>query len=163
MTTQRSFVALSVLDVGCGKGRFARVVKENFPQADVWGLDISPEMLKYVPPEISTRAGVMTQLPFPDSEFDFVYATESLEHAVDTKAALSEMCRVLKPGGGLVIIDKNAQYFGRLQTPSWEKWFGREELESLLKRDCRHVSSRFISYWADVEPDGMFIAWLATK
>ena len=77
--------------------------------------------------------------------------------------AVGEMCRVLKPGGRLVIIDKNAEQSGRLETPPWEKWFHREELEKLLRRDCREVSSRFISYWEDVEPDGLFIAWMAEK
>jgi malonyl-CoA O-methyltransferase len=152
-----------VLDVGCGKGRFARILKERFPGAEIWGLDISPEMLKYVPADIHARAGLMTELPFPDAEFDCVYATESLEHAVEIDKAVGEMCRVLKPGGRLVIIDKNAEHFGRLETPAWEKWFHRKELESLLRRWCGEVSSRFISYWEDVEPDGMFIAWLAEK
>lgn len=152
-----------VLDVGCGKGRFARILKERYPSAEVWGLDISPEMLKYVPADIQTRAGLMTELPFSDAEFDCVYATESLEHAVEIDRAVGEMCRVLKPGGRLVIIDKNAEHFGRLETPVWEKWFHRKELESLLRRWCGEVSSRFISYWEDVEPDGMFIAWLARK
>ena len=41
--------------------------------------------------------------------------------------------------------------------------FHREELEKLLRRDCRQVSSRFISYWEDVAPDGLFLAWLAVK
>ncbi len=152
-----------VLDAGCGKGRFARVLQENFPAAEIWGLDISPEMLKHVPAPIHTRQGALTELPFPDTHFDCVYATESLEHAVEIDRAVAEMCRVLKPGGRLVIIDKNAEYFGKLKTPAWEKWFHRGALERLLKRDCREVSSRFISYWEDVEPDGMFIAWLASK
>src|ERR1051326_4016774 len=38
-----------VLDVGCGKGRFARVLQERHPAAEIWGLDISEEMLKPVP------------------------------------------------------------------------------------------------------------------
>ena len=99
-------------------------------------------MLKYVPRGIQTRAGSMTELPFPDGQFDCVYATESLEHAVEIDRAVGEMCRVLKPGGRLVIIDKNAEQSGRLETPPWEKWFHREELEKLLRRDCREVSSR---------------------
>ena len=44
------------------------------------------------------------------------------------------MCRILKPGGRLAIIDKNAEHHGRLKTPEWEKWFRREELEKLLRR-----------------------------
>ena len=152
-----------VLDIGCGKGRFARILLDENPGAELWGLDISEEMLKFVPPDIHTRAGSMTELPFESASFDCVYATESLEHAVDIETAVSEICRVIKPGGRLVIIDKNAEQAGRLETPPWEKWFHREELEKLLRRDCRQVSSRFISYWEDVEPDGLFIAWLAEK
>lgn len=152
-----------VLDVGCGKGRFARILHERHPSAEVWGLDISEEMLKYVPEGIHTKAGSMTDLPFDDGAFDAAYATESLEHAVEIDRAVHEMCRVVKTGGRLVIIDKNADHFGKLKTPEWEKWFGRRELEQLLKRDCRVVSSRFISYWEDVEPDGMFLAWMAIR
>jgi malonyl-CoA O-methyltransferase len=152
-----------VLDIGCGKGRFARIVKERHPGAEVWGLDISEEMLRYVPPEIQTRAGSMTELPFPEGWFDAAYATESLEHAVEVDRAVAEICRVVKPGGRIAIIDKNAEHWGRLHTPEWERWFSRKELERLLSRYCHSVSSRFISYWEDVEPDGLFIAWLAEK
>ena len=61
------------------------------------------------------------------------------------------------------IIDKNAEHYGRLKTPEWERWFTRRELEGLLARHCRRVESRFISYWEDVEPDGLFIAWTAER
>lgn len=152
-----------VLDAGCGKGRFARVLKQRHPAAELWGMDLSEQMLKYVPEEIRTRAGSLTAIPFDDAAFDAVYATESLEHAVEIERAVSELCRVLKPGGRIVIIDKNAEHTGRLQTPDWEKWFTRGELERMLGRHCREVSSRFISYWEDVEPDGLFIAWTGVK
>ncbi|MBV9746805.1 MAG: class I SAM-dependent methyltransferase [Acidobacteriia bacterium] len=152
-----------VLDVGCGKGRFARVFHEQEPSAEIWGLDISEEMLRYVPPGIQTRAGSMTELPFPDGWFDGAYATESLEHAVEIDKAVAEICRVVKPGGRIAIIDKNAEQWGKLKTPEWERWFTRKELERLLRRHCDEVSSRFISYWEDVEPDGLFLAWLAVK
>src|SRR6476661_91939 len=92
-----------VLDVGCGKGRFARVLAERHPSAGIWGLDISEEMLRYVPAGIHTRAGSMTELPFEDAWFDGAYATESLEHAVEIDVAVHEMCRVVKPGGRIVI------------------------------------------------------------
>ena len=152
-----------VLDVGCGKGRFARVLGEQFPGADVWGLDISEEMLSFAPACVKTQAGSMTELPFAASSFDCVYATESLEHAVEIERAVSEMCRVLKPGGRLAIIDKNAEHWGRFKTPAWERWFQRGELEKLLRRDCREVRSEFLSYWEDVAPDGLFLVWFATK
>jgi ubiquinone/menaquinone biosynthesis C-methylase UbiE len=152
-----------VLDVGCGKGRFARVFLAQEPAVELWGLDISEAMLRFVPEGIHTRAGSMTELPFADHFFDGAYATESLEHAVEIEKAVGEICRVVKPGGRIAIIDKNADQWGKLATPEWEKWFTRRELERLLRRHCREVSSRPISYWEDVEPDGLFLAWLAIK
>jgi len=152
-----------ILDVGCGKGRFARILHDDEPQAEIWGLDISEQMLRFVPAGIHTRAGSMTELPFDDASFDGAYATESLEHAVEIERTVSEICRVVKPGGRIAIIDKNAEQWGRLATPEWERWFTPNELKRLLRRHCSQVESRFISYWEDVEPDGLFVAWLAVK
>lgn len=151
------------LDVGCGKGRFARVLKERHPEGRIIGMDLAEAMLRCAPKEINPCSGSMTSLPFRSESCDAAYATESLEHAVDIEAAVAEICRVVKRGGRIVIIDKNAEHWGQLDTPPWEKWFHRKELEKLLRRHCRHVDSRFISYWEDVEPDGLFIAWTAEK
>jgi ubiquinone/menaquinone biosynthesis C-methylase UbiE len=152
-----------VLDAGCGKGRFARVLAERYPDASIVGLDLAEAMLRHVPASVRACAASMTTLPFPNGIFDRAYATESLEHAIDTEAAVAELCRVVRPGGRIVIIDKNSQQWGRLKTPEWEKWFGRKELEKLLARHCTKVSSRPISYWEDVAPDGLFLAWLAER
>jgi len=153
----------SVLDVGCGKGRFARIFKERYPTASLVALDLALAMLRNAPSSLLRVSSSMLQLPFPDSTFDAAYATESLEHAVDIEAAVAEICRVLKPGGRLVIIDKNAEQWGKLDTPHWEKWFRPAELERLLARHCRQVESRPISYWEDVPPDGLFYAWRAVR
>ena len=152
-----------VADVGCGKGRFARIVKERNPGATVVALDLAEAMLKPIPAEIERVAASMTALPLATEAFDGAYATESLEHAIDIPAAVAELARIVKPGGRIVIIDKNAEAWGRLKTPEWERWFGRKELEKLLGRHCREVTSRPLSYWEDVEPDGLFLAWLAVK
>ena len=96
----------------------------------------------FVPEGIQTRAGSMTELPFEDGFFDGAYATESLEHAVEIERAVAEICRVVKPGGRIVVIDKNAEQWGKLETPEWERWFTRRELERMLARHCREVSSR---------------------
>ena len=152
-----------VLDLGCGKGRFARVLYQHHPQALLYGFDLAEAMLRCVPVGIERCAGSMTELPYASAAFDCVYATESLEHAVDIEKAVAEMCRVLKPGGRLVIIDKNSEQWGRLKTPHWEKWFGRKQLEQMLRKHCQTVSSQPISYWEDVAPDGLFLAWTAEK
>lgn len=152
-----------VLDAGCGKGRFARVLLDENPRASLFTLDLAEAMLRYVPPEMARCAASITAIPFASASFDCAYATESLEHAIDIEAAVAELCRVVKPGGRIAIIDKNAKHWGRLHTPKWEKWFSQKSLERLLRRHCRQVSSRPISYWEDVAPDGLFLAWLAVK
>lgn len=152
-----------VLDVGCGKGRFARVLQERNPAARICALDLAVSMLNCISGGPLPCAGSMTALPFADRAFDCAYATESLEHAVEIERAVAEICRVVTPGGRIVIIDKNAEQWGRLKTPEWERWFRREDLERLLRRHCREVSSRPVSYWEDVEPDGLFLAWTAVR
>jgi ubiquinone/menaquinone biosynthesis C-methylase UbiE len=152
-----------VLDVGCGKARFSKLVAAAHPGAAVCSMDLAVSMLRFAPPHLHRVAGSMLDLPFRSASFDGAWATESLEHAVDIEKAVAEVCRVLKPGAPLVIIDKNAEHWGRLDTPAWEKWFHPAELERLLRRHCASVSSRPISYWEDVEPDGLFFAWIAFK
>lgn len=152
-----------VLDVGCGKARFSKIVAERNPTAAVVSTDLAVAMLRFAPPQLHRVASSMLQLPFPDESFDGAWATESLEHAVDIDAAVAEICRILKPGARLVIIDKNAEHWGRLETPAWEKWFHPDELAGLLRRHCQEVQCRPISYWDDVEPDGLFLAWIAIK
>ena len=152
-----------VLDVGCGKGRFARVLLEQHPSLRMTGLDISERMLAYAPPGMGKVSAAMTELPFAASAFDAVYATESLEHAVDIERAIAGMCHVLRPGGKLAIIDKNVEHWGKFKTPAWERWFNRRELEKLLAPHCSSVRSEPISYWDDVAPDGLFLIWLARK
>jgi ubiquinone/menaquinone biosynthesis C-methylase UbiE len=152
-----------VADLGCGKGRFARLVKERHPSAIVCAIDLAEAMLAHVPEGIPRVAATLTALPLATASFDGAYATESLEHAIDVEKAVAELCRIVTPGGKIIIIDKNAEAWGRLQTPEWERWFGRKEMEKLLKRHCVRVWSQPISYWEDVAPDGLFLAWCAIK
>jgi ubiquinone/menaquinone biosynthesis C-methylase UbiE len=162
----REFSALPsprIADVGSGKGRFARVLSGEIAGAHLVCSDVSMNMLAHVRPPLAPCAASMTALPFASGAFDAAYATESLEHAVDIAAAVAEICRIVRPGGRIVIIDKNKEHWGKLQTPEWERWFSRRELEELLGKHCRAVRSQYISYWADVAPDGMFLAWMAER
>jgi SAM-dependent methyltransferase len=152
-----------LLDAGSGKGRFARIVQEQNPQAHVVAFDLALAMLRCVPAPVQTCAGSLTHLPFATESFAGAWATESLEHAVDIERAVAELCRVVKPGGRIAIIDKNAEHWGKLATPAWERWFHAEEMTRLLRRHCHDVHCEPISYWEDVPPDGMFLLWRAIK
>jgi malonyl-CoA O-methyltransferase len=150
---------LRVLDGGCGKGRFARVLQEKFPTAEIWGVDISEAMLRHVPPAVRTRQGSLLNLPFGDGDFDCAYCVEALEHALNPESALAELCRVVKPTGRIVVIDKDMERLGTLATEVWERWFGRREVEQWLSRCCVEVRSHFIALAGTREPGGLFILW----
>lgn len=107
-----------VLDVGCGKGRFARLVRQENPGASVVALDLAETMLRSVPPELLPVSASMTALPFPDGSFQAAYATESLEHAVDIPLAVAELCRVVRPGGKILVIDKNRKQWAGSKPPN---------------------------------------------
>src|SRR6266567_1809475 len=53
-----------ILDIGCGKGRFARVLKERHPGASICAFDLAEAMLRCVPDGIEACGGSMTALPF---------------------------------------------------------------------------------------------------
>jgi ubiquinone/menaquinone biosynthesis C-methylase UbiE len=152
-----------VLDLGAGKGRFATHVKNANPAASVVAFDLAEAMLRAAPAPLDRCAGSMLELPFRDASFDSAYATESLEHAVDIERAVAELCRVVRIGGRILIIDKNAEHWGRFDTPAWERWFRADELERLLRKHCREASCAPISYWDDVPPDGLFLCWKAVR
>lgn len=152
-----------VIDIGCGKGRFIRILKEKFPSARFYGLDISEGMLAFCPPGIEKMCGSMLDIRYPDGYFDCVYCVEALEHAVRVEDAIKEMTRVLKPGGKIVIIDKDISALGRLKTEDWEQWFEPEGITSLLCRYGVQAGHNHIAYDKFIQPDGLFIAWKGVK
>jgi ubiquinone/menaquinone biosynthesis C-methylase UbiE len=102
---------LSYLDFGCGRGELACLLKSAF--ARVAGCDTSAGMLasgSLASQGIETRLqSDPGEIPFQDSEFDFVTAVCVFHHIppAHRPAALREMCRVAKPGGTLAVIEHN--------------------------------------------------------
>lgn len=94
-----------VLDLGCGKGRFARPLADA--GALVYGIDLSAAMLAEAA-GIGRVLGSARRLPFAAASFDAVIAVEVFEHLDAIDDVLAEARRVLRPGGILAIVDKNA-------------------------------------------------------
>ena len=95
-----------LLDVACGTGVLARGLQPDVGDGAVIGLDINPEMLavaRQQAPELDWRQGAAEQLPFADDQFDRVTCQFGLMFFADRRQALHEMCRVLQPGGKLII------------------------------------------------------------
>jgi 2-polyprenyl-3-methyl-5-hydroxy-6-metoxy-1,4-benzoquinol methylase len=96
---------LRVLDVGCGEGRFTAALAAA--GTEVVGLDVAEEPLRRARerhPELDLRLVAETgPWPAPDASFDVVWAGEVIEHVADTAAWLSEVRRVLRSGGSLLL------------------------------------------------------------
>jgi ubiquinone/menaquinone biosynthesis C-methylase UbiE len=105
---------LRILDVGCGTGKFASIVLEQLPQAQVFGLDLSEQMLVKGSPRLDqwpgryhVVRGDSERLPFEEDSFDVVTCSHSFHHYPHQDRVVREMHRVLKPDGRLMLIDGN--------------------------------------------------------
>ncbi len=105
----------AVLDVGCGTGTLAMEVARRVDRAGrVVGVDPGTEQIAHARSKAARRnlpiefqIGVIEQLPFPDQTFDVVLSTLMMHHLPTSlkRQGLTEIARVLKPGGRLVIAD----------------------------------------------------------
>jgi ubiquinone/menaquinone biosynthesis C-methylase UbiE len=104
---------LSLLDVGCGTGRFLDFVKQTWPRLPALGLDLSEAYVKEAKRHLQrwSRTDLMVgnaeSIPLPDESQDAVTSI-FMFHELPPKVrriVLSEFARVLKPGGRLVLVD----------------------------------------------------------
>jgi ubiquinone/menaquinone biosynthesis C-methylase UbiE len=95
-----------VLDLGCGTGIVARLLRERLGgAARITGLDASADMIEMaraLAPELEWREGNAMKLPFADASFELVVAQQMLQFVPEPAAALREIRRVLVPGGRFV-------------------------------------------------------------
>jgi 2-polyprenyl-6-hydroxyphenyl methylase/3-demethylubiquinone-9 3-methyltransferase len=155
-----------ILDLGCGKGRFSRALSAL--GASMVGLDLSTAMLADARSINRVRASAR-RLPFTPASFDGVVAVEVWEHL--PPRSLDQVCRevvrVLRPGGTLVIVDKNVCAWNARRPwmpavaikwiderrglwmyshrePVRERWFRAGELRRRLARFFSEVKVEFL-------------------
>jgi len=116
----------TVLDVGCGIGGSSRILAQDYGFA-VTGITISPQQVKRA--QELTPEGLKAQfqvddamaLSFPDASFDVVWSIEAGPHMPDKAIFATELMRVLKPGGVLVVADWNQRDDRRKPLNFWER------------------------------------------
>jgi arsenite methyltransferase len=143
-----------LLDVGCGRGAVLLLAAERLPRGRAVGIDLWSTIdqsgnsesvtrrnaeLEGVGERIELHTGDMRKLPFPDASFDVVTSSLAIHNIADEKGrqlALSEIWRVLKPGGTALIADfrytTNYQRFLAAQRGTtaerrrlgWQFWYG---------------------------------------
>ena len=98
---------LTIADLATGTGDLARAIQKKMPHAELTGVDFQPEML-----ELAQRKGVQRvvladamKLPFEDASFDCVTIAFGLRNLENCAAGLTEMWRVLKAKGHILILE----------------------------------------------------------
>ena len=159
---KHSDVALEICDVGCGKGRYLKNLLEEFPDNKYYATDLSEKVMENLPKVVNKEQGNLTQLPYADATFDYVYTVEALEHAVNIHGALSELWRVTKTDGRIVIIDKPVEQLGKLEIGAWEQWIDSRQIKEFVGS---HGGKLRIIQSVEYEnrDDGLFRAWVISK
>ncbi|MFW6316440.1 MAG: methyltransferase domain-containing protein [Cyanobacteriota bacterium] len=124
----------TVLDVGCGIGGSTRILAKDYG-FDVTGVTISQKQVErateLTPEGVTAKFQVddALALSFPDNSFDVVWSIEAGPHMPDKAKYASEMVRVLKPGGILVVADWNQRDDRQKPLNFWERIVMRQLLD----------------------------------
>jgi ubiquinone/menaquinone biosynthesis C-methylase UbiE len=133
------------LDIATGTGEFARALAPHV--ASVIGLDATDAMMeqgrKFVEAagvaNVTFQKGVVQELPFADESFDIVASRYAFHHFADPKPVISEMVRVCKTGGHVIVVDivipdastaAEYQYYEWLCDPSHTRCLAAEEFQT---------------------------------
>ncbi len=164
--------SLVILDVGCGTGLNAATIRDKGHQ--VRGVDVSAVAIEKFQQKgfEGKQCDIVEEIPYPDGAFDLVFASEVIEHVVDTERFLSELHRVLRPGGKLILSTPNSAFWvyrvyglmgktlTEVQHPGHVRFFSKPGLIGLL-RDAGFTSVRVAArhmYLAMPDPLGQFLA-----
>ncbi len=138
----------SVLDVGCGTGRFTQ--RAGARGARMTSLDIGVRLLDLTRRRCRTSpvAADACALPFGSNTFDVVISSECIEHTRDPEAALLEIHRVTKPGGTFVVTVPNQAWHFAITIANalklrpyegYENWMRWSAMRSTLRRAGAHI------------------------
>ena len=108
----------------CGRGNDFKYIRDLSPH--VYGLDLSPIALKSCPKQMSVMVGDILKSPYPDEAFDLIAGPLFFHHLLTYGFVpfLREFHRVLKPGGGIILLEPSIWYPLNLITRPMKRFLG---------------------------------------
>ena len=146
MVARRFCAGRSVLDVACGEGYGADSLADV--AAEVTGVDISQEAITHAQARYGDKKnltfmqGSCEKLPLPDGSIDVAVSFETIEHLEMQEKFVSELRRVLKPDGLLLMSSPNKRLYTDARDYHNEfhvREMYRDEFEQLLQGDFPHI------------------------
>lgn len=141
-----------VLEVGSGPGELAERIAVELG-SEVTAIDVSPRMVELSRGRgVDARVGDVQDLPFADGRFDCVVAAWMLYHVPNLDRGLTEIARVLKPGGFLVAVTNSERHLDEARAVAGidmrgQVTFSRENGEDVLRRHFGGVQRRDLDGW----------------
>jgi SAM-dependent methyltransferase len=158
----------TVLDIGAGYCEFINHIVCRRRLA----LDLNEEVRSYAGPGVEVLRGVSTDLALPDGVVDVAFASNFFEHLAtkqDLLATLTEIRRVLRPGGRLLILQPNIRYVGGAYWDFFDHHLPLTErslVEALQLAELRpiEVRPRFLPFTTkSALPQHPLLVWLYLK
>ncbi|MGL5033403.1 MAG: class I SAM-dependent methyltransferase [Microcystaceae cyanobacterium] len=151
-----------ILDLGCGTGTMTLMLKEKFPQAQIVGLDLSPQMLimadykaKKANLTVEWCQGLAEKTEFKENSFDLITATLLFHETppLITRQIMREVFRLLTPNGQFLILDGNqntllqTEWLTQVFEEPYIKDFAQGNLETWLKQSQFEAVKSDEYYW----------------
>lgn len=139
----------NIIDIGCASGTFTYQISKIFPNSNIIGMDSYKEVIDYAKekyPSLEFTVADAHKLPFKDNSFDLTVCYETIEHVIDPRKVLTEIYRVTKVNGNIILAMDSGSWLFRIVWWIWERtkgkvWrnahlhpFHHSELEQLIKQ-----------------------------